>query len=105
LTRAEALLLSTPPEQQYFARHHHQLGRIAEIKGDYQRAEEHYGQAVKSDSTATEWRYRYALVLEKTGQRSEAASQINLCLLQDPHNRAYEKKRLELADHATQLPK
>ena len=96
LARAEELFLASEPAPQDVAKHHYNLGRIAEIKREYQAAEAHYGQAVQSDPSATDWRYRYVLTLERNGRRNLAREQIDRCLTQDRDHPIYLKKQQEL---------
>ena len=96
LTRAEELFHAVTPAPEDFAKHHYSLGRIAELKRDFQAAEKYYAQAVEANSSATDWRYRYVIALEINGKRTAAEEQIDRCLLQDPANSRYEKKQLAL---------
>ncbi len=96
LQRAEQLFLASTPDPQDVAKHHFSRGRIAEMKSDYQAAEIHFARAVENDPTASDWRFRYVMTLQKNGRFSAAENELARCLQQEPDNPVYLQKEAEL---------
>jgi O-antigen ligase/tetratricopeptide (TPR) repeat protein len=75
----------TPQESDYYR------GRAATLLGKETLAAKHFGNAVRLSPNQSEWRYRYAIALNKSGQLAEAEEQLQWCLGVYPGNAKYQR--------------
>ncbi len=78
---------------------HRGLGQVAAMKGDMQRALEHFDSAVILEPDSAVGRYMYGYALQLAGQASEAIPQLEACLEAEPSFvQAHKSLGMALAD-------
>ena len=68
-------------------------GRLELAQGQLDKAEGWFGQAVRSDPSTPQYRFRWAEMLDRVGKRDEAFKQLEICIRQDPQNREFRARR------------
>jgi tetratricopeptide (TPR) repeat protein len=94
----EQQLRQLNPAVHEIAQHQYNLGRVAELRGKFEAAEVFYALAVESNPSLTDWRFRYANMLQQNGRSEASYEQIKRCLLQSPDNLQFLQKSRELRE-------
>jgi tetratricopeptide (TPR) repeat protein len=96
LKRAEDALKLESSNPEDAGKYYFQLATLAQLSGNDHAARIHLGSAIAADPSTTEWRFQYALLLEKEGRTNEAIEQLRRCILQKPSELRYQKKEKDL---------